>query len=68
MTTVTLTGTGELTKQIVDATPGIDSATNVIITGYTSIGRSAFESRKLTSVTIPNTITSIGEDAFLITC
>ena len=56
MTTVTLTGTGELTKQIVDATPGIDSVTNVIITGYTSIGGSAFQDRKLTSVTIPNSV------------
>ena len=63
MTSVTLSGSGELTSTIVDA--GLGTATVVIIDGYTSIGLAAFISKaQITSVTIGNSITSIGQIAF----
>jgi hypothetical protein len=63
MTSVTLSGTGELTSTIVNA--GLGTATVVIIDGYTSIGLAAFISKtRITSVTIGNSITSIGQIAF----
>ena len=43
MTTVTFSGTGELTQSFVNA--GIGSATIVIITGYSRIGNSAFSGK-----------------------
>jgi hypothetical protein len=59
----TFSGTGELTQAIV--TDGIDSATQVVIEGYTSIGSNAFLSKsQITSVTIPDSVTSIGSNAF----
>ena len=65
MTTVTFSGTGPLTQAIVNNTPGIGSATIVIIQGYTSIGINAFQlKQQITSVTIPTSVRSIGKGAF----
>jgi hypothetical protein len=63
MTTVTLSGTGTLTKSVVDAQIG--SATKIVIQGYIDIGYQAFWGRAdLTSVSIPNSVTSIDGLAF----
>ena len=63
MSTVTFSGTGELTKSTVRANVG--SATIVVIEGYSSIGARAFhENHQITSVTILNSVTSIDNGAF----
>jgi hypothetical protein len=60
---VTFSGTGELTQEIVNL--GIGSKTQVIITGYTSIGNYAFLGKpQITSVNIPNSVLTIGTQAF----
>jgi fructose-specific phosphotransferase system component IIB len=60
---VTFSGSGELTQAIVNASLG--SATIVIIEGYTSIGENAFQGKsQITSVTIPNSVASIGTQTF----
>ena len=65
-TTHTIDGIGELTPTIVQN--NIDdgsSAVDVIITGFTSIGRSAFKNSGLSgSITLPASLTSIGNDGF----
>ena len=62
MTSVTFSGSGVLTASIVNE--GIGAATTVIIEGYTSIGSNAFQGSSLTSVLIPNSVTSIGFFSF----
>ena len=60
---VTFSGTGELTQSIVNA--GIGSKTQVIITGYSSIGNYAFLGKtQITSVNIPNSVQTIGTQVF----
>ena len=62
---VTFSGTGTLTQEIVLSTTGIVTATTVIIEGYSSINIGAFTSLSaLTSVTISSSVTSIGQNAF----
>jgi hypothetical protein len=62
-TTITFSGSGELTANIVSSQ--LTTETTVIIDGYTSIEASAFEDADtVTSIYIPNTVTSIGESAF----
>jgi hypothetical protein len=65
--THTISGTGMLTSSIVSSLIGDGSeASNVIIQGYTTIHTSAFEDSNLSgTVTIPNTVTSIGNRAFM---
>jgi hypothetical protein len=65
--THTINGTGTLTSSIVSSQIGDGStASNVIIQGYTTIHTSAFENSNLSgTVTIPNTVTSIGNRAFM---
>ena len=65
--THTISGTGTLTSSIVNTHIGDGStASNVIIQGYTTIHTSAFEDSNLSgTVTIPNTVTSIGNRAFM---
>ena len=61
-TTITFSGSGELTANIVSSQ--LTTETTVIIDGYTSIGANAFEdANTVTSISIPNTVTSIGESA-----
>jgi hypothetical protein len=61
-TTITFSGSGELTANIVSSQ--LTTQTTVIIDGYTSIGANAFEdANTVTSIYIPNTVTSIGESA-----
>ena len=62
MSSVNFTGSGVLTQTIVNE--GIGAATTVIIEGYTSIGSNAFQGSSLTSVLIPNSVTSIGFFSF----
>jgi hypothetical protein len=62
---VTFSGTGTLTQEIVLSTTGIVTATTVIIEGYSIINIGAFTSLSaLTSVTISSSVTSIGQNAF----
>ena len=65
-TTITFSGSGVLTQAIVSNGIGTSYPSNIIINGYTSIGSNAFQSviLFLTSVTIPNTVTSIAANAF----
>ena len=64
MSTVTFSGSGELTQSTVNTSLG--SATIVIIEGYSSIGSNAFSGKsQITTVTIPNSVTSIGQGAFI---
>ena len=58
----TFNGTGTLTQAIVNAEIG--SSTIITITGYDSIGDNAFLNSNITSVTIGNTVTTIGDLAF----
>ena len=61
-TTITFSGSGELTANIVSSQ--LTTETTVIIDGYTSIGANAFEdANTVTSISIPKTVTSIGESA-----
>jgi hypothetical protein len=61
-TTITFSGLGVLTQAIVSSQ--LTTQTTVIIDGYTSIGANAFEdANTVTSIFIPNTVTSIGESA-----
>ena len=61
--TVTLSGSGTLTSQFVKENLG--DATEVIITGFSVIESNAFyECSSLTSVTIPNSVTTMGHSAF----
>ena len=63
MSTVTFNGSGELTAQTVFS--DIGTATIVIIEGYSSIAETAFDGYpSITSVTIPNSVTIIGDGAF----
>ena len=65
--THTISGTGTLTSSIVSSLIGDGStASNVIIQGFEIIDTSAFEGSLLQgTVTIPNTVTSIGNRAFM---
>ena len=59
--TKVFTGTGTLTN----ATSQLSGKTSVLIEGYSSIGASAFQDASgVTSITIPSSVTSIGENAF----
>ena len=59
--TYTVTNTGAL----VEVTAGSDCGGAVVIApGVTAIGRSAFEGGSLTSISIPTSVTSIGNNAF----
>ena len=66
--TITFSGSGVLTANIVSTSLQalyLSDITNVIIDGYTSIGSNAFEDAgTVTSIYIPNTVTSIGQSAF----
>ena len=60
---VTFSGTGPLYQATVNG--GLGSATSVIIEGYTYIMSSAFSSKtQITSITMSNSVTSIGNAAF----
>ena len=65
--THTISGTGTLTSSIVSSHIGDGStASNVIIQGFEIIDTSAFDGSLLEgTVTIPNTVTSIGNRAFM---
>ena len=65
-TSATISGTGELTSTKVQQEIGDGTGVeNVVISGFTSIGSSAFSTSNISgSVTIPSTITSIGTYAF----
>jgi len=65
--TLTFTGSGELTQSaVIEAFEEHEDVTNVVISGYSSIGSDAFSyCEGLTSITIPVTVTSIGEYAFV---
>ena len=59
----TFSGTGNLTQAFVNA--NIGSASNITITGYSSIGNNAFLNKsQITSINIDTTVTSIGNTAF----
>jgi hypothetical protein len=61
--TILFSGSGELTQAIVFAQ--LTTQTNVLISGYTSIEANAFGYNNIiTSVTIPSSVTNIGEYAF----
>jgi hypothetical protein len=63
MSSVTFSGSGELTQAYVKANIGL--ATEVIIENYTSIGKNAFLNyTQLQSVTISDSVTIIGESTF----
>ena len=63
MTSYVFDGSGVLTSYIVD--DNIGSATEITITGYTSIGDNAFYNRSnLTTVTIGNSVTHIDSGSF----
>jgi len=64
LTTITFSGTGELTADIVNASL-TNELTDVIIIGYTSIGDKAFlNAYKVMTVTMTATVTIIGDYAF----
>ena len=63
-TTITFSGSGVLTSNIVSNGIGTSYITNIIIAGYTSIEANAFAFTYITSIYIPNTVTSIGQYAF----
>ncbi len=64
LTTITFSGTGELTADIVNASL-TNELTDVIIIGYNSIGDKAFlNAYNIMTVTMTPTVTSIGDYAF----
>jgi hypothetical protein len=56
---------GKLTEAIVSAQ--LTTQTNVLISGYTSIGANAFYNTNIESISIPSSVTSIGQYAFAYT-
>ena len=60
----TFSGAGELTQDLVNQDINLVGVTSVIIEGYSSIGNYAFQYCSiLTSITIPDSVTYIGNSA-----